>query len=116
HPKSEFSANCSVRERLNGPHGVWRDCQARAGEVLLHVLGVGGAGQRQNSYRVGEGKQDLGGSCVQARGKFTNQWMMNNFHVRGEQREALINDLALLAELSYFAVPAGAREAAVLYE
>ena len=36
--------NHSPRQRLNRPHRVRRKGQLAAGQVLFHVLGVGGAG------------------------------------------------------------------------
>ena len=40
----------------------------------------------------------------------------DHFRIRGEQRESLISDLALVAEGSYFAIPAQARKAAILHK
>src|SRR5206468_5740332 len=67
-------------------------------------------------HREREPEDDLGRCRVQARGDLGDPAALQHLEVGGEQREALVDDLALAAERADVAVPAQAREAAILYE
>ena len=48
---------------------VRREREIAAGQILLHVLSVAGAGQRQDPDGAGEAEYDLGGRGVSVRGQ-----------------------------------------------
>ena len=73
--------------------------KSEAREIFLHVLGVGSAGQRQHPNRAREAEHHLRRSCVQPRRERNQRGMPQHFRIRGEQRESLISNLALVAEL-----------------
>src|SRR5271163_1017961 len=51
----------SSGKRLDGLDCFGRECQVAACQILFHVFGVGGTGQRQNPYAAREAEHDLGG-------------------------------------------------------
>src|SRR5208282_2476389 len=101
---------------LSCMYRVQREREVAAGQILLHVLSFGGAGQRQNSDGAGEAEHDLGRRGVSARGQTGDQGMAWHLLIRGEKRESLIDDFALPAKQSHGAVPAEAGVATVLHE
>lgn len=91
---------------LNRIHSIRRQFQRAAFNILLHVFRVCCPCKRQHANLSGENKDYLGRRGVLSRGKSGDSRMSNNFHIRGEKRESLIDDVSLTAECADFAVPA----------
>jgi len=88
----------SAGKRLNRLYGLRRKLKVEAGQILPHVLGVGGARQRQHADATREREHYLRGRSVGLPGQAIDKRMAEHFDIRGEKREALINNLVLLAE------------------
>src|ERR1700733_1932677 len=58
--KSKASLELSTSQRLDCLHCLRRELQIKAGQVLLHVLGVGRTCKRQNADLAGETENNLG--------------------------------------------------------
>jgi hypothetical protein len=66
-----------------------------AGQILLHVLGVGGAGERQDPDRLREAEHHLSPRGLATCGDPGDQRVPQDLRVGGEQREALVDDLSI---------------------
>ena len=78
------------------------------------MFGVGGTGERQHSNSASESEDDLRRGGVGLGGKSADSPMPQDFHVRGEQRKSLVDDVVFATEGAHFAVPAKASIASVL--
>ena len=78
--------------------------------------GVGCPGERQDSDGASKREHDLRRRGAGIQSNPGDQRMTYHFHVRREQRKALIDDRVLPAEGAHIAVPAQTRVATVLYE
>src|SRR5271163_4659348 len=103
------TAPLSPCQTLNHLRRISRKLQTGTREILLHVLAIGSAGQRQHPDRAGKGKYNLRRSRSSPRRKGRDHRVSKHLRIRGKQRESLIRDLPLAAEQAHFAVPAEAR-------
>src|SRR4051794_31707226 len=88
----------SASQRLDCLHRFRGECQIAAGQILLHMLSPGGAGQRNHPDAAREAKHSLGWSDVRACGEIYEPGIMQHLHVGGEQRETLIANMSSLAK------------------
>src|SRR5471030_201543 len=101
-------------QTLNRRYSGWRQHKLATGQVLFHMMGVGGASERQHADCPSKGEHNLGRRGVGLGGKARDGGMAQYVGICGEKREPLIGDLLLLAEKPHVAVPAETGVAAVL--
>src|ERR1700683_3266083 len=106
----------SPRQSLNRPHCIVRKRNRPASQILLHVLCVTSPGKRQHPHRPRESKHDLSRSSTSPRRDPRNHRMPHHLHIRGKQRETLIDNFPLVAEQADLPVPAQPRIAPVLHK
>ena len=99
---------------LNRIYSIQRQFKGEAFKVLLHVIGAGGAGKRQDADLAREGEDNLGRRRVDLRGEPCSPRMTQDLNICRQQREALVDDLSLAAESADFAVPAANGVASIL--
>ena len=80
------------------------------------MLGAGCSCQRQHPNLAGESEDHLRWSYVGLCGEAGDQRVFEHIHIRGEQREALVENLVLAAEAAHLAIPTGDRKATVLHK
>src|SRR5215469_6101860 len=95
-------------------HNFSRNGQLKAVKVLPRVLGIGRSRKRQHADRLREGENHLRRRGIEFRCNIHEWRMFQNLWICGEQRESLVDDVALLAKCPDFTVPTQSSEAAVL--
>src|SRR5499426_1338432 len=116
-PSSRASApdDGSLRpHRLDLAQLVFVEIKGRAGEVLLHVPRIGGAGERQHPHLLGEAKDELSNGLPAPPGHADHLRPSEDVHVGGEEREPLVDNVELSAEAAHVPIPVVHGEAAVL--
>jgi hypothetical protein len=114
--KHSGTAKALSSDCLNHIYSIRRQFQRTAFKVLLHVISTGCAGERQNADGARKSEDQLGGRCIDLCGKSGDGRVAQDLHIRGEKREALVDDVSLAAESAHFAVPAPIGITTVLYK
>ena len=106
----------SSREILDSLDVVLRQLEIRDGQIFAHVLDVRRAGERQHAGLNRKAEDELCGRAAGAFDDLAKSRAAQLVHVRGEEREALVDDAVGAAERAHLGIPAGRRVAAVLHE
>ena len=87
-----------------------------ARQILLHVSGVGGAGQRNHPYLLGKPEDNFRHGALMLLHQFSHERHVELPHVCRQERKTLIDDGVRRAKLTNLIIPAVLGKAAVLDE